>query len=307
MKLGLSQACYRWVFYPHLRRDTAAFRLSGERLPYFFSGPVVVDDGKAVEWLLRRCGELGLQSLYATAEFFESQAHAADMRRFGADQGVTIISGANANWVARADEWVRERERYISAMPIAVAAGATILCTTHAASATHNHFTKSPPIEQQIDIMVQNFADVAPVAADHGLVIAFENHQDYRASEIARVIEGVGSKALRANFDTANPVSVIEDPLDAANSIACHAVMAHLKDFRIQASTVIGEPRILWCPIGRGNVELKKVLRVLQNGVPDPANFHVSLEVAPPPDDDPDLWVRDSIDWTRKNLGEFFA
>ena len=37
MKLGLSQASYRWVAYPWLRTDSATYRYSTGRLPYFES------------------------------------------------------------------------------------------------------------------------------------------------------------------------------------------------------------------------------------------------------------------------------
>ena len=95
-----------------------------------------------------------------------------------------------------------------------------MLCTTHSASTLQNHFSKHPPIDRQIEIMIDNFRQVAAIAEGEEVVIAFENHQDYRASEVARVVAGVNSPAMRANFDTANPVAVIEDPVDAARAIA---------------------------------------------------------------------------------------
>jgi sugar phosphate isomerase/epimerase len=307
MRLGLSQACYRWVFYPHLRRDAPAYLMSGQRLPYFSSIPVAVDEREAVEFLLRRCRDLGLSYLYATTALLRDRVHADAMRRLGADHGVTFIGGASADWVATGDDWTRQRDLYVAQMPIALAAGASILCTTHANPAVHNHFSRTPPIERQIEIMVANFREVARAAEEQGLVIAFENHQDYRCSEIARVIEAVASPALRANFDTANPVAVIEDPVDAAASIGAHSVMAHLKDFRIQASTVVGEPRILWAPIGRGDLPLRDVLAVLRDRAADPDGLPLCLEVAPPPDDDPDLWLRDSLDHVRSQLADFLT
>jgi sugar phosphate isomerase/epimerase len=150
-------------------------------------------------------------------------------------------------------------------------------------------------------------AEVARAAEAHGLTIAFENHQDYRASEVAAVIEGVGSPALRANFDTGNPVAVIEDPLEAARAVGRYAVMVHLKDFRVQASTTVGEPRILWAPIGRGDLELASVLAVLQAEAPDPYNLPLCLEVAPPHDHDPDPWVRGSLEHVRAQFGGFLT
>jgi sugar phosphate isomerase/epimerase len=307
MKLGLSQACYRWVFEPHLRRDSVGYLTSGARLPYFSSIPVSVDEAEAPEWLIGRCHDLGLEFLYLTTSLLKDRGRADHVRRYGADRGVTVIAGAHANWVATGDAWRPEYERYVAQVPIAAASGARILCTTHGAPAIHNHFTRNPPIAQQIEIMIANFRRVVPVVADHGLVIAFENHMDYRASEIAQVIDGVGSPVLRANFDTANPVGVIEDPVDAARAIARYTVKMHLKDFRVQAATQIGEPRIFWAPLGRGHIDFERILSIVQAQAPDPANLPLCLEVAPPPDDDPDLWLRDSLAWVRQNLGHFLS
>lgn len=195
----------------------------------------------------------------------------SDVRNFGTGRGVRIIGGASANWVATGDEWKREFERYIAAMPIAVAAGpASFVPRTRTQPCTT--ISAKTPIERQVEIMTSNFRQAARVAEDRGILIAFENHLDYRASEIARVIEAVNSPALPANnFDTGNPVGVIEDPVDAAKAVACYTVMAHLKDFRIQPLTVDGEPRILWAPIGRGNIELEQILTVLEAEADDPS------------------------------------
>lgn len=307
MKLGLSQACYRWIFYPHLRRDTPAYALSAERLPYYSTIPISVEESGAPVWLIERCAAMGLAFLHLTTGLLRDERRAVEIGKIASDHGVRLIGAASANWVARGEEWRGDRDRYVAAMPVALAAGATLLCTTHAAPAVHNHFTKHPPIREQIEIMVENFAEVVRAAEAHGLTIAFENHQDYRASEIAAVIDGVGSPALRTNFDTGNPVAVVEDPVDAARAVGRHAVMVHLKDFRIQASTIVGEPRILWAPIGRGDLELEQVLDALQATAPDPDGLPLCLEVAPPYDHDPDLWVRGSLDHVRAHFGRFLT
>lgn len=104
MKLELSQACYRWVFYNHLRRDTPSYALSGNRLPYFFSIPAALDESKAPQWLIQRCADLGLEYLYITTTLLRDTVHASDIRNFGADRGVSLIGGASANWVATGDE-----------------------------------------------------------------------------------------------------------------------------------------------------------------------------------------------------------
>ena len=59
MKLGLSQASYRWVAYPWLRTDSATYRYSTGRLPYFASvdPPATADDLPA--WMIARARRTG--------------------------------------------------------------------------------------------------------------------------------------------------------------------------------------------------------------------------------------------------------
>jgi hypothetical protein len=149
MKLGLSQACYRWVFEPHLRRDSVGYLTSGERLPYFSSIPISVDEAEAPEWLIRRCDDLGLEFLYLTTSLLKGRARADHVRRYGADRGVTVIGGAHANWVATGDAWRPEYERYVAQVPIAAAVGARVLCTTHGAPAIHREAGERPLPPQQ--------------------------------------------------------------------------------------------------------------------------------------------------------------
>ena len=74
----------------------------------------------------------------------------------------------------------------------------------------------------------------------------------------------------------------------------------------MQPATVTGEPRVFWAPLGQGDVPLRQILSLLQESVSDALDLPVMLEVAPPPDYDPDQWVRESVRWLREECGEFF-
>lgn len=307
MKLGISQACYRWVFYPHLRRDQPGYLDRGWAVPYFSSIPVAVDEDNATDFLIERCVHYDLQVLHLEARLLGDIANATEKVKTMADHGIEWVSAASANWVATGEDFVRDYDRYVTALRLSARAGARIVCTTHSAPNVHNHFTREPSIAQQIEIMARNFSAVAQVAADEGIVIAFENHLDFRTDEIIRVIEQVGSPALRMNFDTANPIGVIEDPVEAAHRAARYAVMVHLKDFRVQAMTTIGLPQIHWAPLGRGSVDFDAILPILKNEAPDPSSLRLCAEVAPLPDHDPDQWLCASLEWIRKRYSDYLS
>src|SRR5262249_16010659 len=120
VKLGLSQACYRWVFYPPLRRDTPAYALTAERLPYYSTIPASLQEEGAPGWLIEGCSEMEMAYLHVTTGLLRDERRASELRAHAADRGVRLIGAASANWVARGDEWRRDRDRYVAAMPIAV-------------------------------------------------------------------------------------------------------------------------------------------------------------------------------------------
>ena len=76
MRLGLSQASYRWICYPPQRHDNAgvylfnvaetSFLNYGRPLPYVnaVAGPA---PGRHIEWIIDRAADLGLSPLYMTA------------------------------------------------------------------------------------------------------------------------------------------------------------------------------------------------------------------------------------------------
>ena len=70
---------------------------------------------------------------------------------------------------------------------------------------------KSP--EQPLSI--RHHRHLAPVAESLGIVMATEAHMDYRCADYLAVMQAVDSPWLRHCFDFANPITVIEDPLDA--------------------------------------------------------------------------------------------
>ncbi|MBX3011779.1 MAG: sugar phosphate isomerase/epimerase, partial [Caldilineaceae bacterium] len=67
--------------------------------------------------------------------------------------------------------------------------------------------------QRHLDQMVQYLKEIAPVAADLGLQVGIENHQDATSADLIRVCEEVGSPAIGITLDTGNPLAVAEDPV----------------------------------------------------------------------------------------------
>ncbi len=332
MRLGLSQATYRWVCYPWLRFDVPEFRYSERRLPYFMSVDPPETGGAPVDWLVDRVLEHDLTSLYMEAGWLAEGKAAGFKQRMEAG-GLAFIGSSSANLAATAEEWgdttyplpdaARERLSYrptvgdhgwaggsqfavlVRALELAAEGGAKIINVVHDYPERHNHFTQDPPVERQIERMIRNFRSLVPVAEKLGIVMATESHMDYRCAELLAVMEAVDSPWLRHCFDFANPITVIEDPLDAVKLVAPYTVVTHIKDMHPRPMTSLGEPRFFHAPIGYGDVPVAAILEVLQSEAPDPDNLEHCLEIVPTSEYDPEAWLAASLEWLRTECAKF--
>jgi len=335
MKLGLSQASYRWVAYPWLRTDSATYRYSTGRLPYFESVEPPETAGDLPMWMIERARTHGLTALYMDPGFFGDEAGA---RRFGdvmRSAGIEYFGIAVPDFPADANAWGAtdlaarrgardavsyrlaetangwsggtEFQRCVRAIELSAAAGATIVNVVHREAGLRHRFIEDPPLAEQLDAMIRNLTSLIPIAEELGIVLTTESHMDYRVADLVQVMDAVASPWLRHNFDFVNSISVVEDPLDAARLAAPYTVMTHIKDMRVQPYTLIGEPRFFNAPIGEGDVPVLEILEVLQQGAPDPDNLQHCVEVLAPPEHDAEAWIVASLKWLREHAAPYFA
>ncbi|MCU1392988.1 MAG: hypothetical protein JWM34_1416 [Ilumatobacteraceae bacterium] len=85
-------------------------------------------------------------------------------------------------------------------------------------------------IDDLIDRSVSDLTAIAPVAERHGVLVVFENHEDFQGAAIARILERVDSPWVRALYDYGNSQMVGEDPFVALAAMAAHISRVHLKD-----------------------------------------------------------------------------
>jgi 3-oxoisoapionate decarboxylase len=165
-----------------------------------------------------------------------------------------------------------------------------------------NHFTFTTPADDRIARLTPMLRDLADEAAALGLVLAIENHADFRMRDLVQLVEGVGSDRLGICFDTGNAVRVGDDVLDAARLAAPFVKMVHLKDMIVRAEDH-GDPTAWWpsVPVGRGAFDIHGFVDVLAAGGFD-GTLYVELANMRPEWADEDAAVAESIAWTRALL-----
>lgn len=120
------------------------------------------------------------------------------------------------------------------------------------------------PHEPQIERLSRMFSDAVPVAAQYGIRMAVENHIDFTADEMLRLLTNVNSPYLGMNFDTGNFVRLLDDPVKAMEKLAKYVLATHIKDLKVQR----GAPADEWyffcsAPVGDGIVDNEKLARLL--------------------------------------------
>lgn len=318
MRLGLSQAAYRWVSYPGLRIDLPQYGYRAMPYPYGTTtvGPEELDDN--VDWWLARCKEWKLDSLYMAAIWFKDTARVREVGAKLASKGIEWIGSISCAWAVEPQEWPRELESAERQLKIFAAGGAHMSAIVNAdppgppgqpvpnGGLRFGHFSREIPMARQIENMVRNLSEAVRLAKKYEIVFAFENHMDYRISEIVQVVKGVNSPWLRINYDFANSFAVVEDQVEAAHLAAPYTVMTHIKDMRVQSIATTGEPHFFHAPIGYGNVEIVEILEIFQRNTPNPDNISHCIETCCLPQYDPQLWMKLSIDWLEQHAAKYF-
>ncbi len=142
-------------------------------------------------------------------------------------------------------------------------------CRQLGADRLRTYTTHNGRPRDQVEATIQDLRDAAPVAADLGVSILLENHEDFTGREIRQILEAVDHPSVGALFDFGNSMMVLEDPIEAAKEMAPFVRSVHLKDHvvvvppRSRSSDPSAEPLICGAPIGRGRIDIGGVLAYL--------------------------------------------
>ena len=114
------------------------------------------------------------------------------------------------------------------------------------------------PIEAHIESTLKGLRGARSRMLDMGVKVAIENHGDLTARELRMLIETAGADLVGVNFDSGNPMWVMEDPALALEVLAPYVETCHFRD-----SALFEHPRgaaFQWVAMGDGSVNLPGVV-----------------------------------------------
>lgn len=131
---------------------------------------------------------------------------------------------------------------------------------------TYTRHSGTPPA-----MMAATIADLRqamPAAADAGVTVVLENHEDFTGPELAAIVEAVGHPNLRVLYDYGNSQMVLEDPEEALEAVLRHVHSVHVKDHVMVRPEHAGRLTVAGVPVGEGFLPVEQLTaRLLAQGL----------------------------------------
>ena len=130
----------------------------------------------------------------------------------------------------------------------------------------YEDFDRFEPFKQLFEQCKKSAELAEPVLRRHRLKVGIENHKGWRSGEQADWLKRLGSEWVGVCLDFGNNISLCEDPLDTARTLAPYTCCAHIKDMAVQEyeeGFLLSE-----APFSEGIVDLKQIVRLLREKDP---------------------------------------
>lgn len=194
---------------------------------------------------------------------------AAELRRRADEHGM---------WVEGSESLPRRKEdveRFDAAIRAVRAAGATHVRSVLLGGRRYESFDREEQWTAFVADSKLRLQLAEPVLARHGVVLAFENHKDFRVPEYLPFLRSLGSDRFAACPDFSNNFALLEDNHDVVESLAPVAAMAHVKDMTVAAAAdgfLAAD-----VPFGDGFHDLARMIGALRKANP---KIRLSLEMS---------------------------
>jgi sugar phosphate isomerase/epimerase len=112
------------------------------------------------------------------------------------------------------------------------------------------------------DLMIR----AASIAEREKFPVAFENHKDWTANEMAAHMKQFSSEYLGVCLDTGNNISFLDDALETVELLAPYAISTHIKDMGVAEypdGFLLSE-----VPLGEGILDLRRMMEIIRTKRP---------------------------------------
>lgn len=139
---------------------------------------------------------------------------------------------------------------------------------------------------------LRRLVPITALAADAGIKIAIENHDRFRAVDLAAIVEGLGTDRAAICLDTANSLGSLEGTLEVARVLAPYTVCLHVKDVRARRLSHQLGFIVEGTAAGEGSVDVPELYRILDSAG---ATYSVILELWPALVEEPPIEIEHAM------------
>ncbi len=165
-------------------------------------------------------------------------------------------------------------DRFEKEILTAKEAGATVLRTVCLSGRRYENFKTEADWATFKANSLKSIQLAEPIVRKHQVKLAIENHKDWKAAELASIIQNLSSEWVGVTLDFGNNVSLLEEPMEVIRTLAPFAFSTHVKDMGIKPyenGFLLSE-----VALGTGIVDLKEAVTLCQKYNP---NVTFSLEM----------------------------
>jgi len=159
-----------------------------------------------------------------------------------------------------------DRSAFESTVRAAKDAGALCVRCTALGGRRYENFSDLRDWQAFVDRSLASIDGALAVATRVQLPLAIENHKDWTADELAALIKQRSSEYLGVCLDTGNNIALLDDPMEAIETLAPYALSTHFKDMAVEPYAdgfLLSE-----VPLGEGIINLKRTIAAVERARP---------------------------------------
>jgi sugar phosphate isomerase/epimerase len=167
-----------------------------------------------------------------------------------------------------------DRERFTSELATARHCGAAVVRMVLLGGRRYEVFEKAEDYTVFVKRAERALGIAEPSARSQKVVLAVENHKDFRTCELVALLKKFSSDWLGGCLDMGNSLALLEDPLSTVEALAPLTRTVHLKDIGLEESA--DGFRMAEVPLGQGCLDLKAMIATVRKANPQ-ARFHLEM------------------------------
>lgn len=150
---------------------------------------------------------------------------------------------------------------------------------------------------------------VMPALQEKNVVLGIENHDRFKASVFAEIVERLNSPYVGIVLDTVNSFACEENTEQVMSCLAKHTVNYHIKDFEIERIKNMMGLLVTGTIAGKGRLNIPKGIERLSNEAKSDFSSILELWMAPEATieatiEKEDCWVKESIAYLKQVLND---